>query len=190
MFQYISCYSLSFFKAVPGSTVFAVSIHLMLLFIWKKRAKKHVNLCFNTSHVTLYRILEDYKRILFSVSIHLMLLFIDAGFAEGWNQCMFQYISCYSLSSTFKHNGYEASSFQYISCYSLSKTRLSEEEQAYKFQYISCYSLSLTMGSKTERTGRFNTSHVTLYPNQYLQFSSSNSVSIHLMLLFINRRNL
>ena len=55
-FQYISCYSLSLYPPEKSWSE-RVSIHLMLLFIdgltvWDLR----VMVCFNTSHVTLYRV--------------------------------------------------------------------------------------------------------------------------------------
>ena len=53
-----------------------VSIHLMLLFILRKCIRAGWNLCFNTSHVTLYPIFSHISGICCTVSIHLMLLFI------------------------------------------------------------------------------------------------------------------
>ena len=53
-FQYISCYSLSALQGRHG----------------------YRNRCFNTSHVTLYRVCQYLPKPLRSVSIHLMLLFI------------------------------------------------------------------------------------------------------------------
>ena len=52
-FQYISCYSLSNRSALRKSQK-TVSIHLMLLFIWKSTWSEATQTCFNTSHVTLY----------------------------------------------------------------------------------------------------------------------------------------
>ena len=56
--------------------LYRVSIHLMLLFIWKRLLLHFLQIRFNTSHVTLYH--HD-KRCFFRI----------------WR---FQYISCYSLS--------------------------------------------------------------------------------------------
>ena len=77
-------------------------------------------LCFNTSHVTLYRIL----------------------FLFSFLQATFQYISCYSLSEEVPVDLGENSGFQYISCYSLSKAPTGDIVNCEQFQYISCYSLS------------------------------------------------
>ncbi len=119
MFQYISCYSLSYLILYFTCNC-SVSIHLMLLFIQKRLSaewmaelfqyiscyslseygnlKKLQKSCFNTSHVTLYRVKTqlraDHPRsfntshvtlypspaasseLPGTVSIHLMLLFI------------------------------------------------------------------------------------------------------------------
>ena len=119
MFQYISCYSLSM-NANGDATAKNVSIHLMLLFI-------------------VLRILP--RHFLLRVSIHLMLLFImtpeyTAAHNDGFNtshvtlyqyaiiltvqERMFQYISCYSLSTVYRPRHIWLRAFQYISCYSLS----------------------------------------------------------------------
>ena len=118
-FQYISCYSLSM-NANGDATAKNVSIHLMLLFI-------------------VLRILP--RHFLLRVSIHLMLLFImtpeyTAAHNDGFNtshvtlyqyaiiltvqERMFQYISCYSLSTVYRPRHIWLRAFQYISCYSLS----------------------------------------------------------------------
>ena len=163
MFQYISCYSLSYLILYFTCNC-SVSIHLMLLFIgiWKLEKvaeilfqyiscyslseygnlKKLQKSCFNTSHVTLYRVktqlradhprsfntshvtlylnvkqfIEKRKR----VSIHLMLLFILLLQPVQNCQARFQYISCYSLSLVIEFQETVTEEFQYISCYSLS----------------------------------------------------------------------
>ena len=117
---------------------------------------------FNTSHVTLYLIVNCYRL----------------------PSIMFQYISCYSLSevsaiiagpitrfntshvtlypSTYrKENGMKL--FQYISCYSLSYVNKKDKSIIQMFQYISCYSLSNYTENIMEDKASFNTSHVTLY---------------------------
>ena len=59
--------------------------------------------------------------------------------------------------------------------------------QAVSFQYITCYSLS-SCGHLLCLLGRsFNTSHVTLYRLSGRKTHFVNSVSIHHMLLFINK---
>ena len=55
----------------------------------------------------------------------------------------------------------------------------------YRFQYISCYSLSLMIWKLLLRSCSFNTSHVTLYRIWFRKHMRTQSVSIHLMLLFI-----
>ena len=140
-FQYISCYSLSYWlREVLLSEL--VSIHLMLLFINIPLA---VWLWPDTfQYISCYSLSEGES-------------LIQIGAVK------FQYISCYSLSIIGKLNGYYYPMFQYISCYSLSWCRpcwngpdgvsihlmllfivvsfvvLVCEVQ---FQYISCYSLS------------------------------------------------
>ena len=119
-FQYISCYSLS----------------------QSARSRLRENRGFNTSHVTLYleqnRDCQQFNHvsihlmllfiyILFGtlcttapVSIHLMLLFIRRSFCILLRVLMFQYISCYSLSTQKGIQEKRSRTFQYISCYSLS----------------------------------------------------------------------
>ena len=58
------------------------------------------------------------------------------------------------------------------------------------FQYISCYSLSTHCLSACLRARCFNTSHVTLYHSSYSGRYSERIVSIHLMLLFIEKSGL
>ena len=120
LFQYISCYSLSHVQGrrVPGRTV---SIHLMLLFIILRRL---------------------FWQMIDCVSIHLMLLFISSSTVHSDTALLFQYISCYSLSTQVVHNALEVIPFQYISCYSLSPVYFQDWWCICQFQYISCYSLS------------------------------------------------
>ena len=74
-FQYISCYSLSEMSdGTQGNGL--VSIHLMLLFIYKLSDMLLSNCSFNTSHVTLYQNSGLTPWSQSAVSIHLMLLFI------------------------------------------------------------------------------------------------------------------
>ena len=131
------------------------------------------------------------------VSIHLMLLFIVEWRVQmGWNDT-FQYISCYSLSTSclaiicacpcfntshvtlyhlLSHRiYYTQNSFQYISCYSLSVTRVKILGEADEFQYISCYSLSTHSADYNSNIECFNTSHVTLYQCIKIMIHSFNS---------------
>ena len=98
MFQYISCYSLSSIH-LTTTLISEVSIHLMLLFINNRNIMECKEICFNTSHVTLYH--ENGKTIRgtghsFNTS-HVTLYRFLASFISRLNT--FQYISCYSLST-------------------------------------------------------------------------------------------
>ena len=62
-FQYISCYSLSLAPATLVPSV-VVSIHLMLLFIQDLSFFLTFSYRFNTSHVTLYLIWNNYRNVL------------------------------------------------------------------------------------------------------------------------------
>ena len=53
------------------------------------------------------------------------------------------------------------------------------------FQYISCYCLSMSLSFVTLDFANFNTSHVAVYPYTYRNHIVYNTISIHLMLLFI-----
>ena len=53
------------------------------------------------------------------------------------------------------------------------------------FQYISCYCLSRAVKSFYRTIQYFNTSHVTVYQGKRLRCGRPQSISIHLMLLFI-----
>ena len=55
---------------------------------------------FNTSHVTVYRLLTISSYHFFGISIHLMLLFIFIPKISASHVFIFQYISCYCLSET------------------------------------------------------------------------------------------
>ncbi len=135
-----------------------------------------------------------------------MLLFIQRLKTKERRPLQFQYISCYSLSSSTIWNNSRASVsihlmllfihcdwlavdqpylFQYISCYSLSITETPCWYNIQMFQYISCYSLSIINLVRINNFVCFNTSHVTLYLYVKLFVRGFFDVSIHLMLLFI-----
>ena len=86
------------FHYVPNILINIVSIHLMLLFIMTPEYTAAHNDGFNTSHVTLYQ--------------YAIILTVQ--------ERMFQYISCYSLSTVYRPRHIWLRAFQYISCYSLS----------------------------------------------------------------------
>ena len=100
-FQYISCYCLSFAVIVPDSRFNFISIHLMLVFIFFCYYRSSDYCHFNTSHVTVYRISANSGKPHYAISIHLMLLFIRNVINNVINLNIFQYISCYCLSSSF-----------------------------------------------------------------------------------------
>ena len=77
VFQYISCYCLSI-SGFLNAISMIISIHLMLLFISRPPF-----------------IPAQHHRI----SIHLMLLFINDAINEVTTRLVFQYISCYCLST-------------------------------------------------------------------------------------------
>ena len=162
MFQYISCYSLSAWKA--------------------KGLALHTS--FNTSHITLYQTSGTGTDRRKQVSIHLMLLFIDGTLIGHHTITLFQYISCYSLSvkavQTFPvytrfntshvtlyrlmQNSYQATSpFQYISCYSLSGVRIGHIQDTMDFSiHLMLLFIEKELYPYLLFYG-FNTSHVTLY---------------------------
>ena len=134
----------------------------MLLFIELADCLDCDEICFNTSHVTLYQDYPAADRSENIVSIHLMLLFITAEGVKVDLSNVFQYISCYSLSLRqiqlqtliSRFNTSHVTLYLFTGCL---------ESPVVSFQYISCYSLS----------------HSPLF------FFFPLKVSIHLMLLFI-----
>ncbi len=79
-FQYNSCYCLSISQAAERRS-FRISIQLLLLFIKKRKCAAHASGNFNTTLVTVYRLLT--------------------GTPETVRR-LFQYNSCYCLSNAFK----------------------------------------------------------------------------------------
>ena len=162
MFQYISCYSLSAWKA--------------------KGLALHTS--FNTSHITLYQTSGTGTDRRKQVSIHLMLLFIGKGCSNFSCLYTFQYISCYSLSINAKfissHKPVSihlmllfivaadrfpvlVAAFQYISCYSLSGVRIGHIQDTMDFSiHLMLLFIEKELYPYLLFYG-FNTSHVTLY---------------------------
>ena len=204
MFQYITCYSLSDVQ------------HLLLV--------NYIG--FNTSHVTLYLLMERYlsSRTGFNTS-HVTLY--RAGKEHAFLFGLFQYITCYSLSTNLQEstasiyrfntshvtlylipahgikrdvrfntshvtlyleeseamNSPEV--FQYITCYSLSENQMQEQFPEIMFQYITCYSLSL-QGTQRSNHCRVSIHHMLLFIEKMCEWNmAGNRVSIHHMLLFI-----
>ena len=189
-------------------SLYLISIHLMLLFIVDVLATQGGLHNFNTSHVTVYLLYHLVVLFAIIISIHLMLLFIELH-PVSWrlfllisihlmllfilfripcvkDVSIFQYISCYCLSSCCGASFSEIITFQYISCYCLSvwselqscsfrisihlmllfiHIQKSTKKRWYRFQYISCYCLSLKNDIKINGTPYFKTSHVTVYLN-------------------------
>ena len=184
-FQYISCYSLSFFAPFFSFYLVCVSIHLMLLFIGSK-----IEIA---SNLTTFQYISCYSlsnqsfsgtHVIILVSIHLMLLFITVyRLLHIWFPA-FQYISCYSLSVSVSPVNTDFSCFNtshvtlypsanvslfYISEVSIHLMLLfidlkaPDMQKVIEFQYISCYSLSRYTILSCGTFASFNTSHVTLY---------------------------
>ena len=100
--------------------LYRVSIHLMLLFIWKRLLLHFLQIRFNTSHVTLYQTWSGWKRDSISVSIHLMLLFIRTpGDQCVSDKCVSIHLMLLFISGILC-TALAVASFQYISYYSLS----------------------------------------------------------------------
>ena len=98
-FQYISCYCLS-----KKAYVFRVAV-------------KH----FNTSHVTVYRCRRSGRNCRCIISIHLMLLFIDIARIKNPIKKNFN-TSHVTVYHAFSKNIVKQMIFQYISCYCLSSS--------------------------------------------------------------------
>ena len=80
---------------------------------------------------------------------------------------------------------YQPNTFQYISCYGLSSCCFHFVRYRCIFQYISCYGLSFSCSFRYQENFYFNTSHVTVYHQQWIFPVSRLAISIHLMLRFI-----
>ena len=119
-----------------------ISIHLMLLFINKTMQELNIKYNFNTSHVTVYRLVHFQVLVQELISIHLMLLFISDIPNSSAMYVRFQYISCYCLScrlhSNIVANVFISIHLMLLFIYDNSNRYL----WFYIFQYISCYCLS------------------------------------------------
>ena len=167
IFQYISCYCLSFCSLPPFS----------------------VGVDFNTSHVTVYLIRSHIIINSIYISIHLMLLFILLEFDLALVFPTFQYISCYCLSSSLMSKKKRMNHFNtsHVTVYLRQLRTLSESRVDFNtshvtvyrlmhqngvwimvFQYISCYCLSSIFIRLSSILRYFNTSHVTVYRGQLL----------------------
>ena len=162
VFQYISCYSLSRWIVIYALFLH-VSIHLMLLFIRNAEGNWRIRkACFNTSHVTLYQILEVYRLWIALVSIHLMLLFIlmEDGISPDYSCFNTSHVTLYRLLLTAMLKRQCSFNTSHVTLYPGQARR---QKKTLSFQYISCYSLSEKNRYRIVVFIRFNTSHVTLY---------------------------
>ena len=142
LFQYISCYSLSYLHSRQNA--FFVSFQYIS--------------CYSLSQQTTIRTMQA------SVSIHLMLLFISRQYQEA------QYLLDVSIHLMLLFIQFLASYDELEISFNTSHVTLYLERASdfvdtmTLFQYISCYSLSKEGIDNMKDVRSFNTSHVTLYP--------------------------
>ena len=135
----------------------------MLLFIYTFHRNRSDSLCFNTSHVTLYRLHLHEPNLLFRVSIHLMLLFIWIMEKSAHLDLSFNT----SHVTLYQHRGYSKQKIQ--SCFNTSHVTLYPDlmQLIHSFTKVSIHLMLLFI----------------------IQCKNTDSycfcVSIHLMLLFI-----
>ena len=168
-----------------------VSIHLMLLFIVSDIVFYMQLFCFNTSHVTLYPLWLNFRRLSqksFNTSHVTLYRCPNRTHSGHYGRFNTSHVTLYPMERRIAET---VNKFQYISCYSLSQSlqflRLDpvvsihlmllfidgmsgDAEIGASFQYISCYSLSQRRLFLLVQNAGFNTSHVTLYPSFYRLF--------------------
>ena len=120
MFQYITCYSLSSSCHNLALSPNCFNTSHVTLYRFLMHIKRLYLRCFNTSHVTLYLMQKQTHTGSLLVSIHHMLLFIVIMTLNSDSVKQFQYITCYSLSHQAPPPVLPSAVFQYITCYSLS----------------------------------------------------------------------
>ena len=161
-FQYISCYCLSIklIIPVPRLEIFQYISCYCLSSLYSSILLRLTD--FNTSHVTVYHHRKLWGHQEISISIHLMLLFI---YLFSHTLITIFYFNT-SHVTVYRHGGLHNSVstlFQYISCYCLSSRHTDSNTgriisihlmllfisvpvewlgQQFIFQYISCYCLS------------------------------------------------
>ena len=167
LFQYISCYSLSEYGNLKKLQKSCFNTSHVTLYRVKTQLRADHPRSFNTSHVTLYLNVKQFIEKRKRVSIHLMLLFILLLQPVQNCQARFQYISCYSLS-----NG---------------TLTPSDVEIRFNTSHVTLYLLYHVFHVCCKC--RFNTSHVTLYRFLRSHWTHGRRVSIHLMLLFIAEKD-
>ena len=145
---------------------------------------------FNTSHVTLYRLLPHHtlqQQHCFNTSHVTLYLSNHAG--PKSSIALFQYISCYSLSKTRTISANPSGCFNtsHVTLYQCCYVRNLSYTLRFNTSHVTLYLMCRRWLFHFQH--RFNTSHVTLYLNGSYSDNSSNVVSIHLMLLFIEFGN-
>ena len=163
LFQYISCYSLSWSFSSPfGSSQGFNTSHVTLYQCCYVRNLSYT-LRFNTSHVTLYLNGSYSDNSSNVVSIHLMLLFIrQPGFSPGLSFHVSIHLMLLFICMAYRLTGQKT-------CFNTSHVTLYQINTKSQDALLKC----------------FNTSHVTLYQKRVRTCKKLVSVSIHLMLLFI-----
>ena len=140
-FQYISCYSLS--PTTPRNWRMQQSFNTSHVTLYRILPDKSafIPFGFNTSHVTLYqniRLTRIKLSVCFNTS-HVTLYQHDQE--DVMQKLMFQYISCYSLSQ--KHQQKRRTKLVSIHLMLLFISFADPDPTSFsRFQYISCYSLS------------------------------------------------
>ena len=163
IFQYISCYCLSLQTGAKCArcTNFNTS-HVTVYPVEDPRSKELAH--FNTSHVTVYQNHHRAETVgtpYFNTShVTVYQERIKASYREG----IFQYISCYCLSSSAHTFCDPFTKFQYISCYCLSRA-IQAYVKGHKIISIHLMLLFILSG--------------------FRRMSGKENISIHLMLLFI-----
>ena len=97
-FQYISCYCLSSRRTRSWIIQYFNTSHVTVYLLQIHRINR-IKTNFNTSHVTVYRQPDRAYHRMDGISIHLMLLFIVNVTKYSQVFALFQYISCYCLST-------------------------------------------------------------------------------------------
>ena len=164
-----------------------ISIHLMLLFITKRKTGQPYRTDISI-HLMLLFIVWDIRRrgYLRYISIHLMLLFIVKKTAQigGHNKISIHLMLLFISSAIDLYQS--PIGFQYISCYCLSRPSVS----LVVFSFISIHLMLLFIhyiSIFVFFSINFNTSHVTVYLSACNTSDKRFLISIHLMLLFIKK---
>ena len=163
LFQYISCYSLSWKSWAGTYRIWNVSIHLMLLFI-------------SFPHVSIFLLTPFQYISCYSLSVS------SRPNCDHWKSFNTSHVTLYLAG---KKKVEEETTFQYISCYSLSLSALSNALSIAGFNtsHVTLYLIK----QFSIQNNNLVSIHLMLLFIAVFQCSSHSSgrVSIHLMLLFI-----